>query len=321
MSLKGKNVLVTGAAGFLASHIVDTLVDAGANVTAIDNLRSGTLENLQEAISRQVRFERIDVRDAEEVRRIMKEQKVEVVFHLAANANVPESVKDPKYDFETNAIGTFNILSNCRGNNVERVIYAASAAIYGEPEHIPIDESCPPRPISPYGASKLASEGLGFAYYHSYGVPFVSLRIFNTFGPRQRRYVMYDMLRKLRETPGKLEVLGTGEQRRDFCYVSDTVNAFILAAEKEVALGEALNVAGQGTISIKELAQKMIEILGLEGKTEIHYTGESWRGDIYNLVPDISKIRAKLGFNPGVSLGEGILRLNEWFDNYYPRLS
>lgn len=198
-------------------------------------------------------------------------------------------------------------------NNVKKIIYASSAAVYGEPEYVPIDENHPLNPVSPYGASKLAGEKLGFAYYLTYGIPFVSMRIFNTYGPRQRRYVMFDFLRKLKKNQKKLEVLGTGGQIRDYCYVRDTANAFIVAAENENTVGEAFNIAGGNPISIKELAELMVRILRLEGNTEIYYTGKSWKGDIVKLVADISKIK-KLGFKPRTKLKEGILKLKDWFE-------
>jgi len=312
MSIKGKNVLVTGGAGFIASHLVDLLVEKEASVTVIDNLKDGKTENLRESKDK-ICFKKVDVRDYEEVEKTIRERDIEIVFHLAANANVPYSVEDPKYDFETNALGTFNVLKSCRDNNIKKIIYASSAAIYGEPVYVPIDEKHPLDPISPYGASKLAGEKLGFAYHATYGIPFVSMRIFNTYGSRQRRYVMFDFLKKLKENPKKLEVLGTGEQIRDYCYVTDTANAFILAAEKKNAVGGAFNIAGGNPITIKELAELMVRILGLEENTEIYYTGKSWKGDIVKLIADIFKIK-KIGFEPKVGLVEGVVKLKDWFE-------
>ncbi|HDN83776.1 MAG TPA: SDR family NAD(P)-dependent oxidoreductase [Candidatus Altiarchaeales archaeon] len=314
MKLKGKRILVTGGAGFIGSHLVDRLVEEDAEVVAIDNLKDGDLSNLDKSKDR-IEFHKVDIRDFEALKKAM--DGVEVVFHLAANANVPYSVENPKYDFETNALGTFNVLKLSLDLDVEKVIYASSAAVYGEPVYVPIDERHPLNPISPYGASKLAGERSGFAYYSTYGLKFVAMRIFNTYGERQRRYVMYDFLRKLRENPKRLEVLGTGEQVRDFCYVEDCVEAFILAAEKNVAVGDVFNIAGGNPISIRDLAYLMVKILGLDGKTEVVFTGESWKGDIVNLYADISKIKSKLGFEPKVGLEEGILRLKEWFDEVY----
>jgi len=314
MKLRGRRVLVTGAAGFIGSHLVDRLVEEGAEVVAIDNLKDGNLSNLAESMDK-IEFHKVDIRNFESLKEVM--DRVEIVFHLAANANVPYSVDNPKYDFETNALGTFNVLKLSLDLDVEKVVYASSAAVYGEPVYVPIDEEHPLNPISPYGASKLAGERLGFAYFKTYGLPFVSLRIFNTYGPRQRRYVMYDFLRKLRENPNRLEVLGTGEQVRDFCYVKDCVEAFILASEKNIAVGDVFNIAGGNPISIRDLAYLIVKILGLDGKTEIVFTGESWKGDIVNLYADISKIKSKLGFEPKVSLEEGILRLKRWFDDNF----
>jgi len=310
MKLRGKRVLVTGAAGFIGSHLVDRLVEEGAEVVAIDNLKDGNLSNLAESMDK-IEFHKVDIRNFESLKEVMNG--VEIVFHLAANANVPYSVENPKYDFETNALGTFNVLKLSLDLYIKKVIYASSAAVYGEPEYTPIDEKHPLNPISPYGASKLAGEKLGFAYYHTYGLPFVSMRIFNTYGPRQPRYVMFDFLKKLRTNPNKLEVLGTGEQVRDYCYVTDVTNAFILAAENENAVGEAFNVAGGNPITIKELAELIVKILGLNRNTKIYYTGKSWKGDIVKLVADISKAKNKLGFRPEVSLEEGIIRLKDWF--------
>ena len=317
MKLKGKRVLVTGGAGFIGSHLVDRLVEENAEVVVVDNLKDGDLGNLAESMDK-IEFHKVDIRDFESLKKVMNG--VEIVFHLAANANVPYSVEDPKYDFETNALGTFNVLKLSLDFDVKKVIYASSAAVYGEPVYVPIDEKHPLNPISPYGASKLAGERLGFAYYSTYGLKFVAMRIFNTYGERQRRYVMYDFLKKLTENPSRLEVLGTGKQVRDFCYVKDCVEAFILAAEKNVAVGETFNIAGGNPISIKELAYLMVKILGLNGRTKIVFTGRSWKGDIVKLYADITKIKRKLEFKPKVGLEEGILRLKRWFDENNPCL-
>lgn len=302
--------MVTGAAGFIPSFLVDTLVKRGAVVTAIDNLKAGKLENLKGSRPH-IRFEKTDVRDVSAVNKLMNGQ--EVVFHLAANADVPESVRDPKYDFETNALGTFNVLTSALEAGVHKVIYASSAAVYGEPKYTPIDEQHPLQPISPYGASKLAGESLGFAFHKTYGLDFVSVRIFNTYGPRQPRYVMFDFMRKLLNTTGTFEVLGTGNQVRDYCYVEDTAEVFALVAETDGLAGEAFNIAGGNPISIKELAEQMVRDLGLENKVRIVYTGKSWQGDITKLIADITKIRQRFDFRPRVGFSEGLRRLESWY--------
>ncbi len=305
MQLRNENVLVTGAAGFIPSFVVDLLVEKGANVTAIDNLKDGRLENLEKSMSK-IRFEKIDVRDRDKVDDIVKGNSV--VFHLASNANVPYSVEDPRYDFETNALGTFNVLKASLENNVQKVIYSSTAAVYGEPERTPIKETDRLNPISPYGSSKLAGELAGFAFYNTYHLPFIALRIFNTYGPRQPRYVMYDLIKKLMKNPKKLEVLGTGEQVRDYCYVLDTAQAFIDAIENEAAVGETFNIAGGHPISIKELVALLLDVLDLTD-AEVYYTGKSWPGDINTLVADISKIRKMIGWNPSFDLRKGVQEL------------
>ena len=312
-SLRHKRVLVTGGAGFIGSHLVDALINEEVEVIVIDDLSRGNMENLNNAIKR-ITFRKLDIRNYEEVKKIFNETEVEVVFHCAANANVPYSVENPEYDFTVNVLGTFNILMSSLESNVERVIYASSAAVYGEPEYVPIDEGHPLNPISPYGASKLAGEKLGFAYYHTYGIGFTSLRIFNAYGPRQKKHVIYDILRKLNEDPSRLELLGDGRQVRDFCYVTDVVKAFLLAAENKNSIGEVFNIGSGEAISLHKLASLIIEIMGLKQRTKIYYTGKTWRGDIQKLVADISKAKNVLGFRPEVSLMDGITRVIKWFD-------
>jgi len=281
--MKYNNALVTGGAGFIGSHLVDRLVEDGLDVTVIDNLQAGKLENLDDVKDR-ITFIKGDVRDVELLKEVIRD--IDVVFILGANASVPYSVENPRYDFETNALGTFNILDASVNSDVKKVVYASSAAVYGEPEYTPIDEKHPLHPISPYGASKLAGETTGMAFKETYGLNFASIRIFNTYGPRQPRYVMYDFIMKLRKNPKKLEVLGTGEQVRDYCYVSDMVDAFMLIAEK----GEGIyNAAGGAPTSIRELAELMVSEISPGAK--IQYGGETWKGDINTLIADITKLK------------------------------
>ncbi len=311
MTWRGKRVLVTGAAGFLGSHLVDALVKSGATVTALDSLHSGDMANLDEARS-QIVFREADVRDWEAMRDATRHQ--DVVFHLAANADVPYSLENPQFDFEVNVLGSQNIMRACMANDVGRLVFASTAAVYGDPVYTPMDEDHPLRPISPYGASKLAAENLGFGYHRSFGLPFTAIRISNSYGERQAKYVIHDFLAKLLSDPGRLEVLGDGNQHRDFCHVSDVSRCFLLAAESDATLGEVLNLAGSGSISITDLAHLVLELLGLEGETEVSYTGRSWQGDISLLLPDIAKARRLLGFSPEVALKDGIGTLIRWLE-------
>lgn len=276
----------------------------GLDLKIMDNFYSGKRDNL-EKIDEDIQFIGGDVREKELIEKLFED--IDIVFHLAANASVPNSVENPSYDFETNCKGTFNICEACRKHGIDKLVYASTAAVYGNPQYIPIDESHPLNPISPYGASKLSGEKIISAFSETYGIPSVSLRIFNVYGPGQRKYVMYDFLNKLHENPSILEVLGSGEQKRTFCFIEDAINGFLLATKK----GEGVyNLAGNEVIKISELARLFVDKIAPEA--EIVYTQESWEGDIKSLVGDISKIE-ELGFSSRTSLEEGIENLIDWY--------
>lgn len=300
-------VLVTGGAGFIGSHLVDRLVEMEYDVTLIDNLSYGKRENLNEKAT----FFESDVRDGHKLIEMVRDQ--DMIFHLAATATTKENSlgwTDPISDYQVNAIGPLNVFrSIVKGDSNAKVIYASTAAVYGEPEYTPIDEGHPTNPISPYGISKLTGEKYATAYSHEYGIKTVALRIFNTYGPRQPRYVMYDFLKKIRNDPNILEILGSGEQIRDYCYIDDTIDAFIIAALK-IKQG-VYNVSGGNPIRIVDLARLMLEILKLKN-TKLEFTQKSWRGDITKLVADISQLK-KFGFKPETELKKGTIKLIEYF--------
>lgn len=306
-----RRVLVTGGAGFIGSHLVDALVAEGARVVVVDNLQAGGWANLDEK-ARQATRETGDVRDASALQRIVNQYQPEFVFHLAANASVPGSVADPAYDFQTNCGGTFALLDVLRRlSPCPTVVLASSGAVYGEPRHLPITETDPLCPISPYGASKLAAEVESRMFVEVYGLPVVLARIFNSYGPRMPRFVVLDFLRKLRDTPGCLEILGSGKQVRDFTYVGDTVAGLLLLALRGAA-GEAYNIASGVPHSVTDLALALLRILGLEGKTEIRYSGASWVGDAQRWEVDVSKLR-DLGYRPRTDLETGLKQVVGWF--------
>lgn len=306
--LRGESVLVTGGAGFIGSHLTDALVERGAAVTVLDDLSAGTEHNLSE-VRDSITLVTGDVRDREVVKEIIEDQRF--VFHLGANAHVPTSVERPQYDFEVNAGGTQIVLTEAHRADVERVVFASSAAVYGPPQRTPMAEDHPLEPVSPYGASKLAGEKLGMSYHRSYDVTFTALRIFNTFGPRQSRYVMYDFFKKLEVDPSQLEVLGSGEERRTFAYVTDTVEALLTLAVTDEAAGEVYNFGGPTEIRIIELAELLAERY-YDGQPEVYTTDEPKPGDIRRLIPDNSKIES-LGATPKIPLDDGLDELYAWF--------
>ena len=308
-----RTVLVTGGAGFLGSHLTDALVEHGAKVRALDDLSDGHLANLALAGDRIVWHE-VSVVDGDLDAPVAG---CDYVFHLAANASVPRSSADPVFDFEVNVVGTHRVMEACRRAEVGTLLFTSSAGVYGEPLTEAMDEDHPLRPQSPYGGSKLAAEFLLDSYGRCFDRDHRRVRIFNTFGPRQRKYVLFDWLEKLRSDPTRLEIIGTGEQIRTYNYVADTVDALLRVAAQPKANGIVLNIGGQQQISIRELAELLVQQLGID-PPEITFTGQSWPGDIVRLYGDVSRVRA-LGCRETVGLGEGINRLIAWHrDEYAP---
>lgn len=302
---------MTGAAGFIGSHLCDSLLKKGLKVTGIDNLSFGNIANIP-SDSGNFNFHKLDIRDKKGLSELINRIRPKTVFHLAANASVPLSVKEPEFDFENNALGTVNILEVLRSHQIKsKFILASSAAVYGEPGHQNITENTALKPISQYGLSKLIAEMQCLAYAKDYGLPVVIARLFNSYGPRMPRFVVLDFIKKLKDNPNQLEILGDGKQTRDFTFVSDTVAGLIQCAETGLDQ-QAYNVASGKSTSVTELAQALLRILGL--KTKIHYTGQSWGGDAQYWKVDISKIES-IGYRSNISLDEGLKSVLNWFEN------
>jgi UDP-glucose 4-epimerase len=303
-------VLVTGGAGFIASHLVEKLVEFGAPITVLDNISTGSVRNLQRVeesvklvfgdLSDLLRLKLIDVAD------------YRYIFHLAANPYIPPSVDNPPYDFHQNLYNTFSLLEALRTSaNPPRLVNVSSAAVYGNPARLPIREGDPTVPISPYGVSKLAGERYAAVYSDLYGIRATSMRFFSVYGPRQRKQVVFDLLRKLYANPHEIEVYGDGSQARDFAYVLDVVQAMILAATQAPGHGEAYNVASGTTHSISQLLETWLEITGFT--PQIKYTGSVRPGDAEKWEVDISQLQA-IGYKPATSLKAGLEAVREWYD-------
>jgi UDP-glucose 4-epimerase len=301
-------VLVTGGAGFIGSHIAERLVREGHTVKALDNLSSGKRENL--AHLPEVELVVADVRDAPQLEWHMAG--CDLVFHEAAIVSVPYSVEHPQETHDVNIQGTLNILEAAKRQRVKRVVFASSAAIYGDDPELPKRETMRTAPISPYGIEKGTSEQYLQVWSRLFGIETVSLRYFNVFGPRQDPSSPYSGVisvfvdRALRGAP--ITIFGDGTQCRDFVYVGNVVDANILAGTRPDVSGMAFNVGCGQRTTLNALVQMIARILG----REVHAGhGEARAGDIWESVADIALARQKLGYEPKVGVEEGLAHLIE----------
>lgn len=305
-------VLVTGGAGFIGSHIVDTLVQLGYQVRVIDDFSAGRKENLQGVIKR-IELIRGDIRKASLVRRAMR--KVKYVFHQAALRSVPKSMDNPSGFNEVNVRGTLNLLLAARDAKVKRFVFASSSSIYGETNRLPEKESHPPDPISPYAATKLMGEVYCRIFSVSFGLATVALRYFNVFGPRQSLESEYAVvvpkfiacLMKDKPTP----INDDGKQSRDFTYVADVVKANLLAMRaSKKATGQVFNVACGRRHSVLELSQTINRLMGKNIKPVFLPPRP---GDVKHTMADISRAKKYLRFRPGVSFQAGLKKTIQYF--------
>lgn len=303
-------VLITGGAGFIGSHIVNRLLKNGWEVTVLDNLFTGKIENIEAHLnSTAFRLAESDVRNY----RILKQyfDNVDCVIHLAAITSVPFSMKQPSLAHEVNVIGTSNVLKTCIECGVKRIVHMSSSAVYGEPNYLPIDEGHPTSPISPLAASKLTAESHCKDFYESHGLETIVLRLFNAYGIRQdagdEGGVVANFVDRVRRGL-PLVVYGNGTQTRDFVHVNDVVEATLLALETKDATGEIFNI-GYGTCTtISNLTRLIQELAGSD--LQIMFKDDR-PGDIKRSHANIEKARQTLGYNPRIALREGLKLLLE----------
>ena len=308
MTDDSRPVLVTGGAGFVGSHLVEQLVGAGSRVTVVDNLSTGQLAHIR-AILPKIELVVGDLGDVLRLQRIRLDE-YQCIFHLAANSYIPPSVANPGFDFHENLRNTFMLLEALRQTpSAPRLVNVSSAAVYGNPDRLPIRETDPTVPIAPYGVSKLAGERYVGVYGQLYGVRAASVRLFSVYGPRQRKQVVYDLFSKLRANPRRLELFGDGSQARDFVYVLDVVQALMLVADKAPKQGEVYNVASGTTHTIAELAEACSHVCGLS--PQIVYTGQVRPGDAEKWEVDISRLK-QLGFEPRADLRASLAAIRDW---------
>lgn len=303
-------ILVTGGAGFIGSHLVDKLVELGHKVVILDNLSTGKKEN----INKKAKFYKVDI-CSPKIFEIFKKERPKIVFHLAALPRVPFSIKDPVLTSKVNILGTINIFKAAIDAKVKRVIFASSSSVYGDQKKLPLKENMTPNPISPYGLQKYVCEQFAKLFSSLYGVPIISLRYFNVYGPRidfnsEYSLVIGKFLKQKKE--GKpLTIYGDGNQTRGFCYVDDVVEANIRAMEsKKLKGGEVINISSGKSYSINYLA-KLID-------GAVKYLPPR-PGDVLHTRADISLAKKLLNWQPKISFEEGLKKTVEWFEKVYQK--
>jgi UDP-glucose 4-epimerase len=297
--LKGKRILVTGGAGFIGFHLCNKLSEFTNNLTIYDNLSSGKMENVKQ--TPKAHFVKADILNP---KKLNAQEKTDLIYHLAAQVVVPYSMENPVEDFETNARGTLNVLEKARKDDA-RLVFASSAAVYGNTTKLPTPESYGFNPASCYGLSKVVGEQYCNMYSKQYGLDITVVRFANVYGLRCHG-VIPDFLDKISKNPEKLEIIGTGQQSRDFVHIYDVVQALTLAAVSEEAKGKTFNIGFGKTTKIIDVAKLILKILGLSDKTVITTTNVPWQGDIKTIWFDIRKVKKELKWAPKISLEDNL---------------
>lgn len=303
--------LITGGAGFIGSHIVEHLLRSNHQARVLDNFTTGKRDNLAFATGNP-NLEIIDgdIRDADAMASAMAG--VDGVFHEAALVSVPKSVEQPALSFDINVKGTFTVFDAARQAGVRRVVYASSAAVYGDNEHLPLSETAVPIPLSPYGLDKLYTEHLGALYQSLYGQEMLALRYFNVFGPRQDPGSAYSGVISIfvnHLKSGKIpRIYGDGEQTRDFVYVGDIVQANLKAMFSDYSGFRVFNVGCGRQTSLNQL---LLQLKELTGSSVTPAYADARVGDVRHSLSDISRIQKDLGYAPAFSLAEGLRLLLE----------
>lgn len=303
--------LVTGGAGFIGSHLVEELLRRGESVRVIDNFATGKRDNLLPFLQR-VELIEGDIRSYHIVREAV--DGVDVILHQAALPSVPRSVRDPITSNEVNAVGTLNMLQAAKDAKVQRVVYASSSSVYGDNPELPKRETMTPKPLSPYAVSKLAGENYCNVFSRIYGVETIALRYFNVFGPRQDPNSQYSAVIPkfitMIQRGATPTIHGNGEQSRDFTYVSNVVDANLLAAIAGCEPGKVLNCACSESVTLNQLVAKINALLGTA--VTPHYAAER-TGDITHSLADIALMQAHIGYTPRVRFDEGLQKTVQAF--------
>jgi UDP-glucose 4-epimerase len=307
--------IVTGGAGFIGSHLVDQLLSERYSVTVVDNLSCGYLENLEHHSGNpRLTVHTVDIRDAEKLNRIFAGH--DAVFHMAAHANIRESLVDHKADLDNNLIGTLNVLEAMCKNEIQDLVLASTSAVYGEAAVTPTPEEYSPVQTSLYGASKLACEAYAQAFTKFAPIKCWSFRFANVVGERCRRGVVWDFVHKLLKNPSELEILGDGKQSKEYLHVKDCVDGMMIGYQKASNRINTFNLGMDVQTLVDTVADRVIEEMGLKN-VKRKYTGGStgWIGDNPLVQLSLDKIK-KLGWKPTIPSEEAIKRTIKWTLEY-----
>jgi UDP-glucuronate 4-epimerase len=313
-----KHALVTGAAGFIGSHLVDRLLAEGWRVTALDNFDSFYDRSLKEQNVAGHRDHAAytlvegDIRDWEAMDAGLREH-YDVVVHLAARAGVRPSIEQPRLYQEVNVAGTQNMLEFCRTRDIRQFVFASSSSVYGVNPHVPWSEDeVVLRPISPYASTKVSCELLGHAYSYLYGIRFLALRFFTVYGPRQRPDLAIRKFAELMTRGERIPLFGRGDTRRDYTYVDDTVAGIRAAMDYEGSSYETINLGNDHAVSLADLVSSLETVLGV--RANIHRLGDQ-PGDVPQTWANIDKARKLLGYQPRTRLREGLEKFAHWMES------
>ncbi len=318
MNLSNKRILVTGADGFIGSHLVETLMDEDCHIKAFAYYNSfnswGWLDSFPKKKLSEIEIFAGDIRDPNGVRTAVKE--TDIVFHLAALIAIPFSYHSPDSYIDTNIKGTLNVLQACRDFNIERVITTSTSEVYGTAQYVPIDEKHPLQPQSPYSATKIGADAIAESFYRSFNLPLIIARPFNTYGPRQSaRAVIPTIIIQLLN--GKNEVkIGSLHPTRDLNYVDDICKGFVALAKCDDAVGRGVNIGSGEEIAIGKLVNLIIELINPNAKiVSEEQRKRPDKSEVEQLLCDNSLMKRLTGWKPEIQLKEGLIKTIEWFRN------
>lgn len=322
-SYQNKKILITGGLGFIGSNLAIMLVRQGASVVLVDNFLTGhgaNLFNIQPIVS-QVQWLQGDLRDADLIRSLVKDK--DLIFNIAAQTSHTESLKDPFLDLDINCRGNLVLLEACRQQNPQaKIVFIGTRAFYGRPQSVPVNEQALVQPIDIYGINRYAAESYHLLYHRLYGLPIVSLRLSNAYGPRGQMktptYGIHNWFIRLAIENQNIKIFGTGEQKRDYLYIGDLVELLLkIGLMDNLFSGQVFNVGYGQPVALVDLAQQILEISQSQGQLEfVPWPKVNAKIDAGDFVTNITKIQQTIDWSPRISLATGLARTIEYYKKY-----